>query len=92
MKKQLIHPEGKKAVTMDSTKYDLLRKTICDILEIKHELSHKELLLNVNEYFKLANIQFSGSVNWHFEWVKLDLEARNIIARRSDQVYHLVKK
>lgn len=92
MKIQLIHPEGKKAVKMDTIKYDLLRNTICDILKMKPELSYKELILSVNENFKLANIQFSGSVNWHLEWVKLDLEARNIIRRSRDQMYYLVSK
>jgi len=33
---------------------------------------------------KLHNTVFEGSVEWHMEWVKLDLEARKLIIRTCD--------
>jgi hypothetical protein len=36
------------------------------------------------EDFKRNKTLFEGSVEWHMEWVKLDLEARKVITRIDD--------
>jgi hypothetical protein len=78
---QLKHPSGKKAINMDNEKYIILKKSILSCLKVKGELTHTEILHSIIEDFKLNNIKFEGSVEWHMEWVKLDLEANNEIKR-----------
>jgi len=82
---QLQHPEGKKAVSMDQNKYDVLKNAILNTLRVKGELTHKEMLKAVTEDFKTNRVKFKGSVEWNMEWVKLDLEARKEIKRVGDK-------
>lgn len=77
---QLQHPAGKKAVSMDKEKYDMLRKAFFSRLK-KGESTHKEILESITADFKKNKIKFEGSVGWHAEWVKLDMEARKEIKR-----------
>ncbi len=81
---QLKHPEGKKAVTMNNSKYDALKNALLNHLKKKGELTHVELLDAITEDFKKNKIKFEGSIQWHMEWVKLDLEANKIIQRVKD--------
>ncbi len=78
---QLQHPTGKKAISMDKEKYDVLKKSILNILKTKGEFTHTEILKAVLEDFKKNKIKFEGSIEWNMEWVKLDLEARKEIKR-----------
>lgn len=78
---QLMHPAEKKAVSMDKTKYDVLKKVLISHLKTKRESTHKEIVQAVLDSFKKSNIPFEGSVEWHLEWVKLDLEAKKEIKR-----------
>ena len=80
---QLIHPAGKKAVSMDKGKYETLKKVLINRLKTKGESTHTELLQATSEEFKKTRTKFEGSVGWHMEWVKLDLEARKKIKRMS---------
>ena len=82
---QLIHPDGKKAVSIRKEKYDLLKKVIIDSLKSNGKSTHEEILHTITEDFKKDKIKFEGSINWYLEWVKLDLEARNEIKRVKDQ-------
>ncbi len=82
---QLKHPVGKKAVSMDKGKYDVLKKVLLNRLKTKGESTHKEILQTVTEDFKKNKIKFDGSIEWHMEWVKLDLEARKKIKRLGDK-------
>jgi hypothetical protein len=78
---QLRHPAGKKAVRMDIKKYDVLKKSILSRLKKAGDSTLSEILHAIKEDFKKNKIKFEGSVEWHFEWVKLDLEANKIIER-----------
>ena len=78
---QLRHPTGKKAVSMDKTKYDLLKDALLKHLRAKGESTHEEILKTVEEDFRKTKTNFEGSIEWHLEWVKLDLEARKEINR-----------
>jgi hypothetical protein len=80
-RKQLKHPAGKKAVSMDREKYEMMKKAVLSVLKSKGELTHTDLLHEVNTYFKEHTIKFTGAVGWNMEWVKLDLEARKQIMR-----------
>ena len=78
---QLKHPAGKKAVRMDKGKYDTLKKVLLNHLKAKGESSHSEIVRTITKDFKNTKTKFVGSVEWHLEWVKLDLEARKEIKR-----------
>ncbi len=83
-KKQLKHPAGKKAISMEMEKYELLKKAVLNCLKDKGELTHKELFEAIAKSLKKNKTKFVGSVEWHMEWVKLDLEARKEIKRVAD--------
>ena len=78
---QLKHPAGKKAVSMDKGKYDLLKKPLLRQLKACDGATHTEILQAIMNDFDRNGTKFDGSVEWHMEWVKLDLEARNEIRR-----------
>ena len=82
---QLKHPTGKKAVRMDKNKYDSLEKSILNHLKTKGESTHADILQGITQDFKKSKINFEGSLGWHMEWVKLDMEARKEIKRISDK-------
>lgn len=82
---QLAHPAGKKAVRIDKDKYDLLKRALINFLKTKGESTHSEILQVITEDFKKSKTRFSGSVEWHLEWVLLDLEAKKEIKRSSNK-------
>jgi hypothetical protein len=82
---QLQHPAGKKAIRMDEDKYNALKKSLLNHLKTKGESSHDEIFKAVNADFKKNKTTFKGSVDWHLEWVKLDLEAKKEIVRVTDK-------
>ena len=84
LKIQLKHPTGKKAISMDKEKYGVIEKSLLICLKGKAEATHKEILNTITEDFKKNKIKFDGSIEWHMEWVKLDLEARKKITRIAD--------
>ena len=78
---ELMRPAGKKAVTMDTYKYETVRDALVRRLEKQGESTHSEMLTAINDDFAKNKTRFDGSVAWHMEWVKLDLEARKQIKR-----------
>jgi hypothetical protein len=80
---ELKHPAGKKAVNMDRSKYDTLKKVILNELSTG-PATHKELVERVVSSIKKSKTKFEGSIEWHMEWVKLDLESRKEIKRSAD--------
>jgi len=78
---KLIHPAGKKTISMDKEKYDGMKKAILNCLKTNVESTHAEMLNSVIADFEKNKIKFEGSIEWHMEWVKLDLEARMEIKR-----------
>ena len=78
---QLKHPTGKKAIQMDKSKYDAISQAILTHLRNVGESTHSAILQAVTEDFRNNKIPFEGSIEWHLEWAKLDLEARNEIKR-----------
>ena len=79
---QLSHPAGKKAVSMDSSKYEPLKTAILGYLKNNGESTHKDMFGAIAMEFESRNIPFEGSIEWHMEWVKLDLEAKGLIKRK----------
>ena len=82
---QLKHPAGKKAVSMDKGRYDALKQPLLKRLKTKGESTHQEILQAILDDFGKNNAGFDGSVEWHMEWVKLDLEAREEIKRTGNR-------
>jgi len=71
------HPQGKKGVNISRVKYEVMRKTILDLLG-KRALTHVELTTAVET--RLFG-KFEGSIPWYMEAAKLDLEAKRVIER-----------
>jgi hypothetical protein len=82
------HPLGKSGRSVNEEDYTLFANAIVSALRRK-ERTHTEL---VNELTKRLNGTFAGNVSWYAMTVKLDLEARGVIARRSSkpQTYRLL--
>jgi len=78
---QLKHPQGKKPVSMSKEKYDLLKAAFLKYLRTKGEATFGEISAAIEKDFKAKKQTFQGSIPWHLEWVKLDLEARKMIRR-----------
>ena len=78
---QLKHPQGKKPVNMSKEKYNLLKPALLKYLRTKGEATFGELSSAIEKDFKAKKQKFQGSLPWHLEWVKLDLEARKVIRR-----------
>lgn len=71
------HPLGKTGRTLEKEKYDVVKEALVASLR-RQELTHTELMQALAIKLKRG---FEGNVNWYGETVKLDLEARRVIAR-----------
>lgn len=92
-KVQLKHPQGKKPVRMSKDKYGLLRPAILNYLRKNGKATFSEITIAIEKGFRAKGQKFQGSLPWHLEWVKLDLEARKLIRRLPDtspQEYRIV--
>ncbi len=91
---QLKHPQEKKAVSINKDKYELLTTETVQYLTENKDGTFSEISQRIAQSLKEKKIIFDGSLNWYLEWVKLDLEARQIITRvpkTSPQKYTLEK-
>jgi len=75
------HPLGKSGKNISRQKYDRLKQAILTALEGR-ELTHTELFTRLNKSLKG---KFPGNISWYGETVKLDLEARKVIARTASK-------
>ena len=74
-----FHPNpARQGVSIEKTKYDLMRDAILDVLKVRGPTTFMKLNMAVEEKLKG---RFEGSVPWYFVTVKLDLEARGEIRR-----------
>lgn len=92
---ELKHPKEKKSISMDKSKYDLLKKAFLNYLKKNGQSSYNDIWQAVDEELKKGKAKFAGSVQWHVEWIKLDLEANKIIARVPNTIpkqYVIVEK
>lgn len=81
------HPLGKSGRSVKKQDYEIVKGAIVSALK-NEDLTHTDLLNHVNKSLKG---KFSGNISWYAETVKLDLEARKILARTPSkpQKYHL---
>lgn len=73
------HPQGKSGKNIDQDKYDTIKAAIFEILKKEKEVNFTELGKKVRS--KVGKT-FPGAVMWYYTTVKLDLEARGVLARR----------
>lgn len=87
---QLEHPQGKQAVRMDPAKYQVLRKAILEILQTG-AMTHTEMYQAINLKFANEQYHFPGSIQWHLQSVKMDMEAKKLIIKEgaNPQSYRL---
>ena len=85
---KLLHPEGKKAVSMDKDKYEALKNSFLKCLKTKETASFKELLVDVTADMQHENIQINGVIEWNLFWVTLDMEARGDLKRNKSMSPH----
>lgn len=57
-KMQLKHPAGKKAVSMDKEKFNVIEKFVLKYLQTKGEATQTEIFIEVIEDFKKNNTLF----------------------------------
>lgn len=81
IKIQLKHPNGKRAISIEKSKYDALKMALLDCLKSEGGVTHTEMFQAITKNFDQNNIPFEGSVEWYMQWVKLDLEARKQIKK-----------
>jgi hypothetical protein len=89
---QLLHPEKKKAISMDRVKYGLLKDSFLGCLKLKKHGSFKELSQDVEKDLRKRRNKIQGKLEWSLFWVTLDLEAGKEICRdksKSPFVYSL---
>jgi hypothetical protein len=88
---QTLHPiSGKTNKKIPLSKYTFIRENLLKALS-KKPLTHTELM---EALYQRVKDNFEGGVQWYGETVKLDLEARKILARTTDkpEKYIIVKE
>ena len=80
-KVQLKHPEGKKAISMEKTKYDALKSSFTDCLKAKRSAPFDELLADVTADLQNKKIKIQGVIQWNLFWVTLDMEANKALKK-----------
>ncbi|HBK88483.1 MAG: hypothetical protein U0289_11210 [Cyclobacteriaceae bacterium] len=79
---QTLHPlPGKVNKRISVDKYNFIREHLLRVLA-KKPLTHTELM---EALYQRVKDKFEGGVQWYGETVKLDLEARKILARTQDK-------
>lgn len=85
---QLVHPEGKSTPRINADKYDLLKKEIQLFLFKQTMATFGQLNEAIKASLLAQKIPFEGSITWHLEWVKLDMEAKKQIIRNRNKSPH----
>lgn len=75
------HPLGKTGRNISKEKYEQMKQAIVKALRRK-DLTHTELMGQLNKDLKG---KFTDNISWYAETVKLDLEARKMIARTASK-------
>ena len=83
-----LHPKGKKGTNILKRRYDVIRKSMLEIITKEGEISFEELSDRMIEELQPT---FDGKVIWYVVTVKLDLEARKIIERVPKTSPHKVR-
>lgn len=73
-----LHPKGKKGVNILKRCYEVIKEFIIENIKKHGEITYEHL---DNLEIKQLYDSFDGKVIWYVVTVKLDLEARGIIAR-----------
>ena len=74
-----LHPQGKSGVNISKAKYDQVKQVVLEVIEHQQPITFTDMFNLCNEI--LSEQQFDGKPGWYVTTVKLDLEARRLIAR-----------
>ncbi len=78
---QLVHPQGKKAVTMDANVYRMLHSEIIHYVAENGPATFAQIVQAVEIALQRKGFSIEGSLRWYAEWVKLHLEATKVLER-----------
>ena len=77
-----LHPEGKQGVNIERRKYDTMQRALLAVIPRDAPgVRFTELSQLVRERLPKTVYPPDASVSWHVTTIKLDLEARGLIAR-----------
>jgi hypothetical protein len=76
-----LHPKGKNGVRILKSRYELMYDTLLSIFSEYPEISYKDLSRISEERLKGM---LDGSIPWLMETIKLDMLARGIIEKTSN--------
>ncbi len=72
------HPEKEKTgVNIDRSKYEFVKQAVLKVIKEQQPITPKDLFMEMSEKY---GADFQGSITWYTESIKLDLEARGVIA------------
>lgn len=78
-KVEIINPNTGRRMNIDKAVYDLISKTIYQVLKKQSPITFTELLDGVHDCFKQQETKFDGNVGWYTVSVKHDMHARGVI-------------
>lgn len=78
----------KKAVNISQERYEAMRTTILNALEIHGSMTFQELARSVQAQLEG---KFDGSILWYMTTTKLDLESKKVIERVPETKPHQVR-
>ena len=76
---QCLHPEGKKAPSLEAETYTVFEKAIRHGLKRKKTLTFSEMTEQIETYFSSHKTPFEGSIGWYAVIVKNHMESTGII-------------
>lgn len=84
-----LHPQGKQGVNISKAKYDQVREVVLKVIGSEQPISFTDMADLAKGI--LLDQKFDGKPLWYITTVKLDLEARKLIARIPKTSPHQLK-
>lgn len=84
-----LHPQGKQGVNISKAKYDQVSEVVLKVIGSEQPISFTDMA-DISKGI-LIDAKFDGKPMWYITTVKLDLEARKLIARIPKTSPHQLK-
>ena len=92
---QLLHPEGKNALSISAENYELFEKAVMDVMtKAPSPITWTQIEKGVQDYLAKKKINFEGSPGWFAVSVKMHLEAMGVIesfTEKGKKLHRLIK-
>ncbi|MFK7738754.1 MAG: hypothetical protein AB8H80_00420 [Planctomycetota bacterium] len=86
------HPSGKDGVNIDRAKYEAMKQSLLAVIPPEAPgVAFKDLAMLVEPHLQGTAMAPDDSVMWYVTTVKLDLEARGLVARLPGSPQRLVR-